>query len=113
MHDSPLDLEAPFPDLWAYEGVTAYVDDWFLRRSNTRSVEDYLRVLGESLTRLQRTPGRHYQSLVEGQRGRLDPALSTGPAPAAEHRQLLPEGRHGGAGTGPGRCAWKATASST
>ena len=65
VYDSPLDLEAPFPDLWAYEGVTAYVDDWFLRRSNTRSVEDYLRVLGESLTRLQRTPGRHYQSLVE------------------------------------------------
>lgn len=62
---SALDQPAPFPDLWAYEGVTAYVDDWFLRQSQTRRPADYLRVLGHSLTRLQRTPGRLRQSLVQ------------------------------------------------
>lgn len=62
---SSLEQPAPFPDLWAYEGVTAYVDDWFLRQSQTRRPEDYLRVIGHSLTRLQRTPGRLRQSLVQ------------------------------------------------
>lgn len=63
--ESDLRAEAPFPDLWAYEGVTAYVDDWFLRQAGVRSVGQFLQVLSENLTRLQRTPGRLRQSLVE------------------------------------------------
>jgi len=62
---SALNHEAPFPDLWAYEGVTAYFDDWFVRHSGRRSVLQYLQILAESLTRLERTPGRLRQSLVD------------------------------------------------
>ncbi len=62
---SDLNSEAPFPDLWAYEGVTAYFDDWFVRNSGRRSASQYLQILAESLTRLERTPGRLRQNLVE------------------------------------------------
>ncbi len=65
VHNADLDSEAPFPDLWAYEGVTAYFDDWFVRHCGRRSVLQYLQILSESLTRLERTPGRLRQSLVE------------------------------------------------
>lgn len=63
--ESDLSSEAPFPDLWAYEGVTAYFDDWFVCNSGRRSALQYLQILAESLTRLERTPGRLRQSLVE------------------------------------------------
>ncbi len=57
--------EAYSEDLWAYEGVTSYFDDWTLRQAGLLSVEQYLQALGESLTRLMATPGRLRQSLAQ------------------------------------------------
>ncbi|MGB1557239.1 MAG: M61 family metallopeptidase, partial [Oceanococcaceae bacterium] len=63
--ESDLHQPAPFPDLWAYEGVTSYMDDWMLCQAGIHSPQQYLRVIAENLTRLERTPGRMRQSLVE------------------------------------------------
>ncbi|MCX7890937.1 MAG: PDZ domain-containing protein [Burkholderiales bacterium] len=51
--------------LWAFEGVTSYYDDLFLVRSGLVASEDYLAILGRSVTNLLRTPGRRVQSVAE------------------------------------------------
>ncbi|CBL46997.1 Peptidase M61 [gamma proteobacterium HdN1] len=51
--------------LWAFEGITSYYDDLTLVRSGLISPQSYLELLGRSLTRLSRTPGRLRQTLVE------------------------------------------------
>ncbi|HEX4621286.1 MAG TPA: hypothetical protein VH208_06935 [Myxococcaceae bacterium] len=51
--------------LWAFEGVTSYYDNLIVRRAEVMSVARYLTRLGETLTLLQSTPGRHAQSLAD------------------------------------------------
>lgn len=51
--------------LWIFEGITAYYDDLALRRCGLITVEQYLEILGRSLTRLYRTEGRRHQTLEE------------------------------------------------
>jgi predicted metalloprotease with PDZ domain len=51
--------------LWFFEGGTSYYDNVLIRRAGIISASRYLNRLGESLTALQTTPGRHVQSLVE------------------------------------------------
>jgi predicted metalloprotease with PDZ domain len=51
--------------LWIYEGFTSYYDDISLARCKLVQVDDYLRVLGENLTRLERNPGKDKQSVTE------------------------------------------------
>lgn len=51
--------------LWVFEGITSYYQDRFLLRSELIGVEAYLQRLGELLTRVYRTPGRHRQSIAE------------------------------------------------
>lgn len=51
--------------LWLFEGVTSYYQDLMLVRAGLIGVKDYLRRLGESLTRVYRTPGRFRQSIAE------------------------------------------------
>jgi predicted metalloprotease with PDZ domain len=51
--------------LWAFEGFTAYYDDLVLVRAGLIEPEDYLQLLGETATRVWRTPGRFRQTLAE------------------------------------------------
>ena len=60
-----LDRENYTEQLWAFEGITSYYDDLFLARSRTISPEAYLRLLAQSITRVQQTKGRLKQSLAE------------------------------------------------
>lgn len=62
---SDLAAEAYTRDLWHYEGVTSYYDDLFLLRAGVLDAPAYLDVLAENATRLQRTPGRHVQTLAD------------------------------------------------
>ncbi|OFT02181.1 peptidase [Neisseria sp. HMSC31F04] len=60
-----LDRENYTEQLWAFEGITSYYDDLSLARSRTISPEAYLRLLAQSITRVQQTKGRLKQSLAE------------------------------------------------
>jgi predicted metalloprotease with PDZ domain len=60
-----LGAEAYTHQLWIFEGITSYYDDLALRRCGLITVEQYLEILGKSLTRLYRTAGRRYQTLEE------------------------------------------------
>ena len=60
-----LDRENYTEQLWAFEGITSYYDDLFLARSRTIAPGVYLRLLAQSITRVQQTKGRLKQSLVE------------------------------------------------
>jgi len=51
--------------LWIFEGITSYYDDLALRRCGLITVEQYLEIIGKSLTRLYRTAGRRHQTLEE------------------------------------------------
>lgn len=63
----PYDLsrEAYTPQLWMFEGFTSYYDDLVLVRAGVISPVSYLELLGQNLTRVLRTPGRHKQSVAE------------------------------------------------
>ena len=62
----PYDLsrESYTEQLWAFEGITSYYDDLMLVRSGLLNQEQYLQILGELLTRIQRTPGRLQQTVT-------------------------------------------------
>jgi predicted metalloprotease with PDZ domain len=60
-----LDRERYTALLWAFEGVTSYYDDLALVRCGLLRPEDYLEILGRSITQLLRTPGRRRQTLAE------------------------------------------------
>ena len=51
--------------LWLAEGVTSYYDNLIMCRAGLLSHQRYLDVLAEDITSVQRTPGRHLQSLAE------------------------------------------------
>jgi predicted metalloprotease with PDZ domain len=51
--------------LWVFEGITSYYDDLGLRRSDLITTESYLELLGQTITRVQRTHGRLRQSVEE------------------------------------------------
>ena len=59
----PYDLtrEAYTRQLWAFEGITSYYDDLMLVRSGVITVEEYLELLGRTVTAVLRTPGRARQ----------------------------------------------------
>ncbi len=52
-------------DLWIFEGITSYYDTLALCRSGLISESDYLRELGQEMTRLSRSAGEAWQSLAE------------------------------------------------
>ncbi|ASK27562.1 M61 family metallopeptidase [Neisseria chenwenguii] len=60
-----LDRENYTEQLWAFEGITSYYDDLFLARSRTISPEAYLKLLAQTLTRVQRGKGRLKQTLAQ------------------------------------------------
>lgn len=51
--------------LWVFEGITSYYDDLALVRSGLITPESYLELLGQNITRVQRTEGRFRQSVEE------------------------------------------------
>jgi predicted metalloprotease with PDZ domain len=51
--------------LWAFEGMTSYYDNLFVRRAGLMSASRYLTRLGEALTTLHGTPGRRVQTLAD------------------------------------------------
>jgi predicted metalloprotease with PDZ domain len=51
--------------LWLAEGVTSYYDNLILCRAGLISAQRYLDLLAEDISSVQRTPGRHLQSLAE------------------------------------------------
>lgn len=51
------------PQLWAYEGITSYYDDFLTYRSGCIDQSSYLELLGKTFTRVYRGAGRLKQSL--------------------------------------------------
>ncbi len=60
-----LDNEIYTEQLWAYEGITSYYDDLTLVRSGVISVNNYLNLLANNLTRVYRNAGRKQQTLAQ------------------------------------------------
>jgi predicted metalloprotease with PDZ domain len=65
MLNPDLSKESYSPQLWIYEGFTSLYDDLTLARTGLVSPEQYCQILGQSITRLMRNPGRHLQSISE------------------------------------------------
>ncbi len=64
--DQPdLSKEVYTPLLWAFEGITSYYDDLALLRSGRITLQDYLELLGQTMTRVQRSIGRKRQSAAQ------------------------------------------------
>ncbi|HED16117.1 MAG TPA: M61 family peptidase [Gammaproteobacteria bacterium] len=63
----PFDLstEVYTPLLWAFEGITSYYDDLSLCRCGLIDERSYLELLGQTLTRLQRSAGRFLQTVTQ------------------------------------------------
>ena len=51
--------------LWFFEGITSYYDDLTLLRSGCIDRESYLELLGQTITRVERTAGRYKQTVSE------------------------------------------------
>lgn len=64
---TPYDLsrEAYTGLMWVFEGITSYYDDLALARSGRISPDSYLELLGQVMTRVERNPGRHRQTLEQ------------------------------------------------
>ncbi len=65
MQQADLASEVHTPLLWAFEGITSYYDDLCLVRSGCIGIDGYLELLAQSITRVQRIPGRFRQSIAE------------------------------------------------
>ena len=63
----PFDLnrEVYTEQLWFYEGMTSYFDDYSLVATNTISPQTYLNTLAKTLTRVRRGDGETRQSVTE------------------------------------------------
>ncbi len=64
---TPYDLAAESHTglLWVFEGITSYYDDLALVRSGLIEPASYLELLGQTITKVWRTPGRRRQSVEE------------------------------------------------
>ena len=63
----PYDLfnETYTRQLWAFEGITSYYDELALVRSGVISINSYLELIGQTITRVLRGKGRLIQSVAE------------------------------------------------
>ncbi len=61
----PLHEETHTELLWWFEGITSYYDDLGVLRAGCGSVEAYLEMLGQTITRVYRGEGRFRQTLPE------------------------------------------------
>jgi predicted metalloprotease with PDZ domain len=60
-----LETEVYTRQLWAYEGITSYYDDFSLFRTGLISFEDYLKQLSKIATRVHRSQGELKQSVTD------------------------------------------------
>ncbi|PIW60444.1 peptidase M61 [Shewanella sp. CG12_big_fil_rev_8_21_14_0_65_47_15] len=60
-----LEAETYTPQLWAYEGITSYYDDFLTYRAGLVDEQSYLDMLSETFTRVYRSPGRFKQSIKD------------------------------------------------
>ena len=60
-----LDKECYTEQLWAFEGITSFYDDLILARSRVITPEQYLDLLAQTITRVQRNIGRKWQTLAQ------------------------------------------------
>jgi predicted metalloprotease with PDZ domain len=60
-----LERESYTRQLWAFEGITSYYDDLLLLRSGLITVDDYLTLLAQGMTRVWMGGGRFKQSLAD------------------------------------------------
>jgi len=60
-----LQKETHTTQLWAYEGITSYYDDFSLYRTGLISFEDYLSILSKTATRIYRGTGELKQSVSD------------------------------------------------
>lgn len=51
--------------LWAYEGITSYYDDFSLYRAGLISFDEYLVLLSKTISRVNRGQGQQKQSVIE------------------------------------------------
>ena len=51
--------------LWAFEGITSYYDQFGVLQSGCISLDDWLRLIGENVSRVQRGQGQQRQTLRE------------------------------------------------
>lgn len=51
--------------LWLYEGLTTFIDELFVYRSDLCSEEEYLKFIKDKLNRFLKNPGRKFQTLEE------------------------------------------------
>lgn len=51
--------------LWLFEGITAYYDDYMVKRSGLTSAQCYFNVLAKHITTFLKNPGRKMQSLAD------------------------------------------------
>lgn len=51
--------------LWVFEGITSYYDDLLLVRSGLITIESFLELLGQTITRVERTLGRFRQNVED------------------------------------------------
>ncbi len=64
-HQLDLDRENYTEQLWIFEGFTSYYDELSLLRTKILSPEQYLTLFAETVTKVQKSKGRHKQSLSE------------------------------------------------
>ena len=60
-----LDKESYTEQLWAYEGITSYYDDFSLFRAGIIDFDDYLAILSKTATRVFRGKGELKQSVID------------------------------------------------
>lgn len=63
--NSDLASEAYTELLWVFEGITSYYDDLQLLRSGLITTQQYLKLLGQTITRVERGAGRRRQSVAD------------------------------------------------
>ena len=64
-HQLDLNRENYTEQLWIFEGFTSYYDELSLLRTKLLSVQEYLDLFSQTVTRVQKSSGRLTQSLVE------------------------------------------------
>ncbi|WP_194755679.1 M61 family metallopeptidase [Aliidiomarina indica] len=64
-HPYQLQQEQYTEQLWFYEGMTSYYDDWMVYRSGAMTQQSFLNRLSQSLTRALRGKGPQRQSIAE------------------------------------------------
>lgn len=60
-----LDREQYTEQLWFYEGVTSYFDDYLLHRAGLIDAPTYLRIVGDTFARVKRGVGSQQQTITE------------------------------------------------